>query len=175
MNVNFPAVKVPFSGAPSPGTSANWSHVVDNGNYKVASVNGNLLVKGPGTATLYIVGSANIPTLQILNRGNLILYVGGPKFTLGNIKNDNTSINATNLVLYGLPTLKQFDISQNTDLCGIVYMPDAYFKIYGGLQVAGCIVAGDCELTGHSQFHYDEALSPRGPPRGFLVSAWYER
>jgi hypothetical protein len=173
MNVNFPAVKAPFTGAPPLGTSANWAYVADNGNYMASSLNGNLLVKGP--TTIYVTGSANIPTLQILNKGNLTLYVGGAKLTLGAIKNDNTSINATNLILYGLPTCKQLDISQNTDLCGIVYMPDAYFKIYGGLQVSGCIVAGDCELTGHSQFHYDEALSPRGPPRGFLVSAWYER
>lgn len=173
MNMNFPPVTAPFTTATPPSSSGTWDAVVDTGNYMLSSFNGKMIVRG--NATVYITGSADITTLQIQNKSHLKLYVGGNRLGLSTVKNENTVINATNLAIFGLPTCRQFDLSQNTELTGMIYMPNAKFKLYGGMEVSGCVVAAGAELTGHSKFHYDEALTPKGPPRGFLVSSWNEQ
>jgi hypothetical protein len=172
MNMNFPAVKVPYTSGTAPSAGGSWDYVMGDGTYMIGDVNGKVFVKG--NATLYVPGNVDITTLKIQNKANLNLYVGGNRLSFSTIQNENTVKNATNLCLYGLPTCKQLDISQNTDLTALIYMPSAKFKFNGGIEVSGCLVAAGGELTGHSQFHYDEALGPQGQPRAFIVSAWNE-
>lgn len=172
MNMNFPPVKAPYASASSPGSQGTWNYVLDNGSYMLSSLSGKVMVKGK--ATLYVTGTADITTLQIQNNCQLSLYVAGNRLSFSTINNQNSTINATNLMVFGLPTCKQLDISQNTDLTAVIYMPSAKFKFNGGIEVSGCVVAAAGELTGHSKFHYDEALTPKGQPRGFLVSSWNE-
>jgi hypothetical protein len=172
MNMNFPPVKAPYASASAPGASGTWSCDLDSGDYICSSINGKMRVKG--NATIYVTGDANISELKIQNGANLKLYVGGKQVSFGPIANENAFPNATNLFLYGLPNCKNLDISQNTELQAVIYVPNASFKLYGGMEISGSVVGADGTLTGHSQFHYDEALTPVGQPRGFIVSAWNE-
>lgn len=172
MNMNFPNVKAPYTAGTPPASGGGWDYILDGGNYLASSLNGKMFVKG--NATLYVTGSADITTLKIQNKANLTLYVGGSRLSLTTVQNENAVKNATNLFLYGLPACKQLNIGQNTDLTAVIYMPSARFRFNGGIEVSGCIVAASGELTGHSQFHYDEALTPKGQPRAFLVSSWNE-
>jgi hypothetical protein len=175
MNMNFPPVKEPYSSAASPTSNGSYDYIVDDGNYICSSLSGRVLVRG--NATLYVTGDVDFrgtEELKIQNGGNLKLYVGGKKASFQKISNENAFPNATNFYFYGLPTCKNLDLSQNTELVGVVYAPHAHFKFYGGLEVYGAIVGNKGTLTGHSKFHYDEALTPVGPPRGFIVSSWTE-
>jgi hypothetical protein len=38
----------------------------------------------------------------------------------------------------------------------------------------GAAVVKSADLNGHFKFHYDEALRVKGPPRGYIVTAWNE-
>ncbi len=174
MNLNFPKVKKPYDTAPPPSSNANYEAIVENGDYMMSSFSGKLLVKG--NATLYVSGSVSMGSQSIIKiqpGASLKLYVGGKDCYIGAVQNDGTAY-ATNLFIYGLPACKRVDIKYNPNLTGVVYAPDAHLDLNGGMEIFGGIVAKSVKMNGHSKFHYDEALSGEGQPRGFIITSWNE-
>jgi hypothetical protein len=60
----------------------------------------------------------------------------------------------------------------------LVYAPEADLKQNGGgssvYNFVGAAVLKSANLTGHFNFHYDEALATTGPKRGFIPNSWQE-
>ncbi len=57
---------------------------------------------------------------------------------------------------------------------GIIYAPNASVTIVGNGAICGSVVAGDIQLTGNAQFHYDESLASLGGDSPFRISKWKE-
>jgi hypothetical protein len=57
---------------------------------------------------------------------------------------------------------------------GVIYAPRASVTIVGNGAICGSVVAGDIQLTGNAQFHYDESLASLGGDSPFRISKWKE-
>ena len=85
MNVDFPDVKVPYSGGmtPSSGTNDNiyYDYVLTTDKYQKATLDsGTMLVTG--NAQLYVPGNVSLSGITILSNASLTLYVGGASVSL---------------------------------------------------------------------------------------------
>jgi hypothetical protein len=66
----------------------------------------------------------------------------------------------------------------NSSLVGVIYAPSANLTLGGSgndnIDLIGSTVTGTVTMTGHMNFHYDEALKDWGPALGYVVTAWNE-
>jgi hypothetical protein len=82
-------------------------------------------------------------------------------------------------MLLGLPTCTAVNLQGNGAITGVVYAPEADLKLGGGgsttYDFVGCIMAKTATLTGHMNFHFDEALRNNSYSRGYIVTNWKEK
>jgi hypothetical protein len=194
LNVSFPDVQAPWSGGawtPSGGSAtittmagttvtANYTHILDTGDYQLSSIpNGEkMLVRGD--ARLYVTGDIDMKgqsQITIASTGSLKMYVGGDCELSGNgVLNDTAD--ALKFSLFGLPGCTSIRMHGNAAFTGTIYAPQASFDAGGGgnndYDCVGAVIVNDVNMNGHFTFHYDENLGNNGPRSMFLVTSWNE-
>ena len=169
----YPAIKAPFSSGISPKSGlfggVYYDHIFDTGNYTVWGMSGRMLVKGD--AVVYSSGSVGAHVV-LQNNSSLKLYVRGSSCEFFSVANANNY--AGSCVVYGLPTCTSFRVSGSANLTCAVYAPQANMVLTGGSQVSGAVVCKDFTMTGHSQFHFDEALAADRDHMIFEIQDWDE-
>jgi choice-of-anchor A domain-containing protein len=165
-------------------TTSTYVYVATAGKYQMGNLNlsgqDQMLIKAPGTTTLYITGDFNMSGQSqiFVERGaSLVIYLAGDADLKGNgIANDNNM--AANLQIWGLPTCTEIDLGGNAAFTGTVYAPQADIEAGGGgndgYDVVGSIVGKTIKFNGHFKMHYDTSLGRNGPSEGFFADRWQE-
>jgi hypothetical protein len=192
MNLSFPDVQAPFSGAgllPGAGNymGTNYSLLLGTGNYKASSIgfSGHKKIMVIGHAVLWVTSSFSLSgnsSVIIAPGASLKLYVGdtsgtGASASIGGNGVANNGF-ATDFFYYGLPSNTSLSYSGNADFTGVVYAPNAHFSLGGGgttiYDFVGACVSKSVLMNGHFHFHYDEALSRIGPRGKYVINSWNE-
>ena len=181
MNMAFPSVVLPDG-------ANNWQVIPANGvitasgNYYTMNINNGLIINAPNV-TIYVDGNISLSGQQAItvgtNTSRVSLYVRGPSVSItGNATINNLTQNAGTLGIYGLPSLTSINFGGNAAYTGTIYAPQARFSFGGGgnndYDFVGALVAFDCTLNGHANFHYDESLKRNGPGIGYIPFSWKE-
>lgn len=129
-----------------------------------------------GSTGVEIKGQASI---NVLAGSNLDIYSEADVAIGGNgvaNANDPASFN-----LYGtLPSgggSQSISVSGNGQLSAVVYAPNADVSMNGGGasgHIQGSVIADTIQVTGGSEFHYDESLSDQTGGNPFGVGEWSE-
>jgi hypothetical protein len=181
-NMNIPDVTSPNTTGWSTSLPAASNGVItlNGGSYVVASLSTPLLVKAP--TVLWVQNSLSLG-VTMTNTGSLILYVGttsgsGMSLSWSGQGTCNVPGYASNLQIYGLPSLTSIDLHGNSAWIGCLYAPEAAFTGGGGgnntQDTSGAIICNSVSLKGHWNFHYDESLAVTGPSRGYIATGWKE-
>ncbi|MDB6066694.1 MAG: hypothetical protein JWR26_2902 [Pedosphaera sp.] len=175
-NFNMYLTNVAVLNRPSTGLpSASNSTITLNGGYYFAISAPTAYLNITGPTTLWVMGSyspAGI-TIASTNNASLVVYVGTTNaggndiLTLGSNGSFNQPGYSANLVFLGFPSLKSISFVNDVGFAGCIYAPEADIIAGGGgnntLDTCGSIIAKSLTLTGHWNFHYDEALKTSGP------------
>ena len=177
MNVLFPDVEQPWKGGafPPPSDLGNgWDYVLQDGNFEV---NNFTLASGQrmyvkGQATLWVKGNLNISGyVRMLPDAFLRIYVSKGVVLSATWEK---AIDPVDLIVYGLPSCKNIEVTTGARFPGVIYAPQAEVKLSGGANFFGSMVANTVVMSGNSAFHYDEALANMNSFRGFIVTGWQE-
>lgn len=183
MNVAFPDVTLPYGGGFIPGNAAGYQYVISSsGDYRIASLTGNLLVKSNVQARLVIETEINMTgqdTITIQKGGSLSIYMLGASAKITGNGVMNQSGNATNFFYWGTPNNTTLTINGNGSFTGVIYAPNAAFTMNGGgnstlEDMTGASVTKTANMNGNFNFHYDENLGRINLNRGFIVTSWTE-
>ena len=186
MNVDIQDVNEPFTSGYSTPTGGKvgktrYAYLLDQSdtNYKLNSFGGKVLVTGTNV-TLWVTDSVSFGTdeyIQIQPGASLKLYVSAPTATIGGNGVINGNGDAKSFEYYGLPSNTSLVFSGNAAFTGIIYAPEADFKLGGGgsnpYDFVGAAVVNTVKMNGHFHFHYDEALRNL-VPSGYVVASWNE-
>ena len=183
-NMEILDVKEPFSSGfftPISGTvdGVNYDYVLPlNGNYKLGSLGGKVMVTG--NATLWVTDSLSFTGnnfIQIAPGASLKLYVSAPTATIGGKGIINANGSVASFQYFGLPTNTSFEFKANASFTGTVYAPQANFTLGGGgndaYDFVGACVVNTVKLNGHIHFHYDEDVR-RLIPGPYMAASWNE-
>jgi hypothetical protein len=187
-NQDFPDVLLPYTppmavapaSATVGGTNYYWvlgnQDYVNTGTARIQS--GDYILVVGGRARLYVTGEflmSGSSRIDIASGASLELYVGG---ATANLTAVNNSGNCASFKYYGLPSNTLVSYSANSSFLGTIYAPSAFLTLGGGgndiLDIQGAIVASRIKMNGHFNFHFDENLKRKGPPRGFSIVSWEE-
>jgi hypothetical protein len=194
LNLQFPPVAQPFSSGyftPSSGTvgGTNYSLVLGTGKYysggsmKLSGQNSILI---NGAAVWWCAQGLDFSgqgSMIIAPGASLTLYVGkstgnGASLSIAGNGIINGTGNATNCMMWGLPSCTSVSYNGNAAYVGTIYAPNADFSLGGGGNDVNDFIGASVTLTvtlnGHFNFHYDEALGRLGPKRGYIITAWNE-
>jgi len=187
MNATYPDVAAPFSGgafAPPSGTvlGTGYTYVIGAGNWQMSSFSlsgqGKAIVTG--AAVLYVTGSISMSgqsSITIAPGGSLKLYCNGPASLTGNGVANNAG-SSTNFFFYGMPGCTSLSLAGNAAFTGVIYAPEADFSMSGGgnnpYDLIGAGIVNSVSMSGHFNFHYDEALSRLGGSGTYTVASWTE-
>jgi hypothetical protein len=194
MNVEFGEVRPPSGAFVTPtigGTYAGNSYTYVLGRDPLYRITGDLSMNNSAlvvtnqvtlwvTRNISIAGSARI---IIAPGAKLILYGGHTNLapatstTFGGGGVGNVAANALAFQYFGLPSNTTLSISGNSEFVGSIYAPNALLALDGGGStghICGSVVVKSVLVNGNFQFHYDEAMSYLGPPRGYVVTRWDE-
>ena len=175
----YPSVNISDSGDVTFGADSNFVYVA--GDF-TKSGSGDLIINA--NVTFYITGNFDMSgsgNITINNDYKLTMYVGGDiKGTGSGLW--NTSMNPSNLTIYGLDSCTQVKISGSTDLYGAVYAKNAEIWLTGSGDVYGSVIGDKIRVTGSSDIHYDEALvDPNNVPNAptydyrYTFQSWAEK
>jgi hypothetical protein len=179
MNVSIPDIQPPYNSLALPSLPAtvtnkvngtNYTYILGNTNYYypfALSISGGQSMVVTGAATLYVTGNFAIggnSFIYIAPGGSLQLYVGttnaGGKDSItisgGGIANGTGS--ATNLAIYGLPSVSTATYAGSARFIGVFNSPEAAVTMSGGSDGIGALVGNTITMGGGMSFHYDEAL-----------------
>ena len=155
------------------GPERSYQFVLGNGVYRINQVNGDILVKGK--ATLIVEDRLTLQSAKILPDAQLIIYMLGQDATVKDIGNESTD--ALHFIYFGLPNNTSISMGGNAGFCGVLYAPAAYLNLNGGgadaVDFNGAIIARCVKVTGHYEFHFDEAVRRFGS-KGMIASSWDE-
>jgi len=184
MNMEIFDVEEPFSGNYFTPVGAKVGNIRYDyflpldGNYKLGSFSGRVLVTG--NATLWVTDSVAFTTggsIEIAPGASLKLYVSAATATIGGNGVINGNGSATSFAYYGLPTNTSLKMNANASFTGTVYAPQADFHLGGGgsdpYDFTGACVVNTVKMNGHFHFHYDEALRKRITGR-YVACSWNE-
>jgi hypothetical protein len=176
MNVAFPDVTLP---------ATNWTSLPNNtditnaGYYTMDQINANMNITASNVvvyATNGIVFNGN-KTLTIGTNAAAVIYLGGSFNDGGNGTVNNASQHASQLIVYGLPSLGSVTLHGNGAFWGAFYAPEASVSFKGAGNSGGfygSLTASNIVLTGNSSFSYDEALRKLAINNGYVVTSWAE-
>jgi hypothetical protein len=173
-DVVLPAGLTSASGRLTQATSAiggtNYSYQLGDG---TVYVNGNFNLSGQqslvvtGKVIWYVAGSFSITgnAFVYLSPGaKLTLYVGrtsakvSDSMTISGRGIANGTGYASNLAIYGLPSVKKGAFSGNAAFVGTGNMPEANVTFSGNAGASGAFIGNSFTFTGNAGFHYDESL-----------------
>lgn len=187
-NVNFPDVILP-SGTAIAATSAaqtingtSFQYVFStSGYYSINNLSGNVYVSPGAQVTLLLTGTATPTVVQVGANtngvsGQLTIYMNGPSFTLGGSAIVDGGV-ASNLSYLGTTNNTSITFGGNASFIGTIYAPEASFTLGGGgsstYDFVGACVVKSVSMTGHYQFHFDEALL-NSSSKGYVANGWQE-
>jgi hypothetical protein len=175
MNVAFPDVTLP---ATTWTALANNTSITNSGAYTMNEINNDMTISG-SNVVLYVPNGITFngnKGLTIKTNASATLYVGTCIKDGGNGFINNETQHATQLTIYGLPSLTQIKLNGNGAFWGAIYAPAAQVEFRGGGSSGGfygALVAYNIVMTGNSTFSYDEALGLFSS-NGFIVTSWQE-
>jgi hypothetical protein len=169
----------PYTSGSTPASGivggTTYTYILGNGNYKLNSFGGQVLVNG--NATLLVNNSVSFTGgdfIYIAPGASLKLYVAAPSADIGGSGVINPSGLASAFSYYGLPSNTSLSISGGGQLAGFIYAPNADLKISGGGDVYGATMTRTLTLGGNAQFHFDEALKRVEIFRMLGITGWNE-
>ena len=130
----------------------------------------SLVVKAGATLTIegdvmLLLPEEDAKTLQVIQGGaielasdaRLSIYVAGDVEVSGaGIFNQ---LAPERFQIWGTASENQkIDFLNNGQFSGVIYAPNADFRVTGHSDIYGSVVANSIELTGSGSFHYDESL-----------------
>lgn len=188
MNVSFPDVAEPWTVPQLPPLSGrvggtNYNYVLNGGDYQLASLNmsGHADMIVTADSRLYVSSSLSMSgqsKILVDPSAKLELYIGGSSASLGGKGIINVN-NATNVFVYGLPSLTNLSMSGNGEFIGVIYAPSADLSLQGGgsgnNDFIGAAVVNTATLGGHFKFHYDEFLGTLDGSGNFTITSWNEK
>jgi hypothetical protein len=157
-----------------------YDYVFDSDNYRVSTINGKVLIRGNALVLITddVDMTGNSEDLHINPDASLKLYMAGESFAVKGQGEINPGGNADRFWYFGLPSNTHIALTGNADFTGVIYAPQANLALSGSgndtLDLIGATVTGSVQMNGHFNFHYDEALSRKGPSRGYLINGWEE-
>lgn len=175
MNVSFPDVTLPDTNWTS---LANNTSISNSGAYRMDQITSDMTITG-SNVVLYVSNGIDLTgntTLSIGTNSYVTMYVGNEIDDGGNGRINNLSQHATQLFIYGLPSLDSIKLHGNGAFWGAIYAPSAVVEFKGAGNSGGyygALVGFRIDLTGNSTFSYDEALGRFGST-GFVVTSWQE-
>jgi hypothetical protein len=187
-NVNFPDVILP-SGSAVAATSTSqtiggvsYQYVFStSGYYSINNLGGNVYVSPGAQVTLLLTGSASPNTIEVgadTNgiSGQLTIYMNGPSFSLTGRALVDGGVPA-NLSYLGSTNNTSITMSGNASFIGTIYAPEASMTLGGGgsgiYDFVGACIIKTITMSGHYQFHFDEALL-NASSRGYVATGWQE-
>jgi hypothetical protein len=192
-NVTFPDVAAPcatFVESPPSGTvgGTNYSLVFEGSQYWGSSnvmYQGSINMTGSqkaiavdGAVVLYIPNGGSFTTagqsfIYVAPGSSVSIYCGASSVSLSGGSFVGPT-NATNVSIYGLPSLTSIQYSGGSPFVGTIYAPEANFQSSGDSTFIGALMANTFDFTGPVAIHYDENLADTGPSAGFVASNWQE-
>jgi hypothetical protein len=155
-------------------TSAVYDYILDDGEFVISQLRKNVLVMGD--ASLYVtdsIGFSGSESIKIISGASLKIYTAGSDSVFNDILNEN--ISPLSFQYFGLPSNVTLTLKGDPNgWSGVVYAPNAAFKLSGQGKLHGSIVAFSAQLSGNAAFHYDQALGKVSPARGYVVTSWTE-
>jgi hypothetical protein len=113
--------------------------------------------------------------IKIAPGASFELYVGGANCSITTINNAG---NCATFKYFGLPSNTALALTGNDAFLGQIYAPSAVFTLGGGgsdvIDFQGACAVYQIKMNGHFNFHFDENLKKKGPPRGFMITSWDE-
>jgi hypothetical protein len=152
------------------------------GLYEITGLNNqNIYVGTNSHITLVLQGNVSAATLRVAgmgaNAGQLTIYMDGANFNINSSSTVDGGL-AASLSYYGTTNNTSISLGGNANFTGTIYAPQAHISMGGGgsgnYNFVGAIVAKSVSMSGHFNFHYDEALVLHGPVGGFVVKSWNE-
>jgi hypothetical protein len=195
-NASFEDVILP-AGAPLPAVPASTPVTLDgvsyqyvfgypvptSGYYQIAGLNNQNIYVGTNSHITLLLngGNANPGALRVAgmgtNAGQLTIYMDGPSFSINSSSTVDGGL-AGSLAYYGTTNNTSISMGGNGTYTGTIYAPEAAIHMGGGgsgaYNFVGAIVALSVSMSGHFNFHYDEALGLHGPVGGFVAKSWTE-
>ena len=175
-STDWPELTAPLGGGQPPaGTGADkgYQYVLGNGLYQVKNVTGEIKVKGK--ATLVVTDRLQLKNAVIEPTAQLILYVMAPDADVAGVANQSTD--ALHFIYFGLYQNANISMGGNSAFTGVLYAPNAFLLLNGGganaVDFSGAIIAKCVKVTGHYNFHFDEAVRRFGS-KGIIASSWDE-
>ena len=176
-DAEWPSLFPPVGGTtPQPSTlpgERTYQYVLGDGVYRTKQINGDILVKGK--ATLIVEDRLTLQSAVIRSNAQLIIYMLGATATVKDIGNQSTD--ALHFIYFGLQNNTSISMGGNSGFCGVLYAPAAYLNLNGGgadaVDFNGAIIAKCVKVTGHYEFHFDEAVRRFGS-KGMIASSWDE-
>ncbi len=107
--------------------------------------------------------------------GSLEIYQLSGNGTINNITLD--SGRARNFYYYGLPGVTTITYGGSSTFTGVIYAPQADFKLNGGgnnIGFIGASVTKTITMGGHFDFHFDEDLLSSAPSGPLTITSWQE-
>ena len=150
------------------------------GDFKLnGDLNGSLVVTKK--VRLWITGNIKLTgndKIMLTGNGSLELYLGNTSgatvsadFGGGSVQ--NSTRDAINFKVYGLPTCIQLQFRGNNELVGVIYAPNADVDLNGTPDIYGSVAAKSIDISGNAGIHYDEALGVKNG-QSFTIIAWEE-
>jgi hypothetical protein len=151
------------------------------GAYRISGFQKPIHVGANASVTLYVTSNVKLAgseSIKIEAGGKLTIYMAGASFDLGGggIINENTPVAFS---YFGLPSNTSIKIAGNGAFTGTIYAPQADLSLSGGgspsnsVDFSGASVTKTVTMSGHLNFHYDEALDGLGPMT-YKASSWRE-
>jgi Tfp pilus assembly protein PilX len=139
-----------------------------------------LMTSHAGATAMSVTGTAT-GGIDIGLGGSLNVYTDGNISIAGNGTNmANANASASSCIIYGLGTAsgtQSISVSGNGQLNACVYAPNASVTLNGGGMnglMNGAVVAKNITMNGHTEFHYDDALSRLTTGNPYGIQKWRE-
>jgi hypothetical protein len=183
-NFEFPDVVLPTTTwlPQSPNTAkidgVDYQYVFKNsGDYVLTTAPSSIYVHPHANVRIRILYNASPSVIRVAGQtGKLAIYMHGSTFSMAGNAVVESGV-ASNFMYFGMPTNTRVNIGGGATFLGTIYAPSAELRMFGGgatpIDFMGSIVCRSASLSGHYNFHFDEAL--RVPfSRGYVAVSWQE-
>jgi len=159
-------------------TTNYYNNVLYSGDYYASSLSGSTIVLGNARLVLPNgLSMSGSDQFTVASGASIEIYSGGSVDLGGNgvINQDGL---AQSFILYCAPSVTSVSIGGNGEFVGVIVAPSAHLHLHGGgndtRDFIGSALVNSATLSGHFNFHYDEALGKLPPNGRYLITRWDE-
>jgi len=157
--------------------------ITESGTYSSFTINTNAKVTISGDVKIYVNGDFVMnsnSTLEITPGSHVELILGNGVFSQSsNTQVNNLSQDPKNLAILGTSDFKNMIWRSDSQLWGVVYVPEATIDYYSNSDLFGSIVCNNISMSSNAGIHYDESLGSWDkygtPSPKYQVKSWQER